>query len=1030
MRLRDVSILLAPLALGGCGFWGTDAAEGIAVPEGFTIELAAGPPLVERPMIVDRDDEGRLYVAESSGSNDDVRRQLEERPHSILRLEDVDGDGRYDRRTVFADKMMFPEGVLWHDGSVYVAAPPSIWKLTDTDSDGVADRREEWFDAKTLTPCANDLHGPYLGLDGWIYWTKGAFAEQVYERPGRDPFVTRAAHIFRRRVSGGPVEPVLTGGMNNPVELAFTAEGERLLTATFLVHPQLGRRDGLLHAVYGGVYGKAHGVTDGHPTTGGYLSIMTHLGGSAPVGLARYESAAFGEDYRGRLFATSFNLRKVTAHRLVPQGASFVTEDADFLVSDDRDFHPTDVMEDADGSLLVVNTGGWYKLCCPTAQLTKPDVLGAIYRIRKTGAEAPADPLGRQLDWEGLGADRLTGLLGADRPAVRKRAIAELAGAGAVDALRRALRAGESAEARRNSVWALTRIESAAARSAVREALADPAPGVRQAALHSIALHRDAAAGAAVLKQLAQPSAAVKRVAAEALGRIGWSGAVGSLLAEAAATDDEVLTHSLVYALIEIADPVRTRHGLSSASPRSERAAMIALDQMRPGALAPAEVLARLPSADAAVAEAAEWIAGRHPEWGGHLAGYLSRRLARFRGGDSAALEAQLGRFAATREVQDLLARAAAGGGSAPARRAALAVMAAAPLEDPPAGWAAAIGSALQAPETLPAALRAARALPRPEKGDPLLERALLAAARDEARLPEARVLALEAALEALDGLEPALFELAKSQVPASAPVKARGAAARVIAKVQLSREQLLELAQILPAAGPMELPLLVQAFGKAGDAELGESFVAGLTRSKGLANLRADVLQTAGQAYPEPVRERLDALLEGRVAGLAEQGAALDGMLAALGDGDVRRGQAVFNSDAAACLACHAIGHQGGRIGPDLTRIGQIRTRRDLLEAIVFPNASFVRSYEPIVVVTEQETLTGVPLEETDDHLLLAVNADEQARVFRADIQEVRPGTVSVMPSGLDEQLSRGELADLLAFLEATQWGPPGSGR
>ncbi len=1030
MGLRDVALLLAPLALGGCGLWGPDAVEGIAVPEGFTVELAAGPPLVERPMIVDRDDQGRLYVAESSGSNDDVRRQLEERPHSILRLEDVDGDGRYDKRTVFADKMMFPEGVLWHDGSVYVAAPPSIWKLTDTDSDGVADRREEWFDAKTLTACANDLHGPYLGLDGRIYWTKGAFAEQVYERPGRAPLVTRAAHVFRRRVSGGPVEPVLTGGMNNPVELAFTPEGERLLTATFLVHPQLGRRDGLLHAVYGGVYGKAHGVTDGHPTTGGYLSIMTHLGGSAPVGLARYESAAFGEDYRGRLFATSFNLRKVTAHRLIPRGASFVTEDADFLVSDDRDFHPTDVMEDADGSLLVVNTGGWYKLCCPTAQLTKPDVLGAIYRIRKSGAQAPADPLGRQLDWAGMGAERLAGLLGSDRPAVRKRAIGELAGAGAVDALRRALRAGESAEVRRNAVWALTRIETAEARSAVREALADAAPGVRQAALHSIALHRDAAVAPAVLQQLAQPSPAVKRVAAEALGRIGSSEAVASLLAEAAASDDEALTHSLVYALIEIADPVRTRRGLAAAAPRTERAALIALDQMRPGALAAAEVVARLAAAEPAVAEAAAWIAGRHPEWGGRLAGYLSRRLARFRGGDSAELEAQLGRFAASGEVQALLARAAAGGESLPARRAALAVMAAAALEEPPAGWAAAIASALQAPQTLRAALRAARALPRPEKGDRRLDGALLAAARDEALPPEARVLALEAALAALDGLEPELFELAKSQVTASAPVEARGAAARAIAKVPLSREQLLELAGILPEVGPMELPLLVQAFAQAGDAELGASLAAGLDRSKGLANLRADVLQAAGRAYPEPIRERLDALLEGRVAGLAEQGAALDGMLAALGAGDVRRGQAVFNSDAAACLACHAIGHQGGRIGPDLTRIGQIRTRRDLLEAIVFPSASFVSSYEPIVVVTEQEAFSGVPLRETDEHLLLALNADEQARVFRADIEEVRPGTVSVMPSGLDEQLSRGELADLLAFLEATQWGPPGSGR
>ena len=50
----------------------------------------------------------------------------------------------------------------------------SIWKLTDTDDDGVADRREEWFQGKTLTGCANDLHGPYAGPDGYIYWCKGA----------------------------------------------------------------------------------------------------------------------------------------------------------------------------------------------------------------------------------------------------------------------------------------------------------------------------------------------------------------------------------------------------------------------------------------------------------------------------------------------------------------------------------------------------------------------------------------------------------------------------------------------------------------------------------------------------------------------------------------------------------------------------------------------------------------------------------------------------------------------------------------
>ena len=141
-----------------------------SLPEGFTIELVAGPPLINRPITASFDEEGRLYASDSSGTNDPSAKQLIDKPHRVVRLEDTDGDGKFDKSIVFADKLMFPEGTLWYDGSLYVAAPPSIWKLTDTDGDGVADKREEWFKGNTLTGCANDLHGPYLGPDGYIYW--------------------------------------------------------------------------------------------------------------------------------------------------------------------------------------------------------------------------------------------------------------------------------------------------------------------------------------------------------------------------------------------------------------------------------------------------------------------------------------------------------------------------------------------------------------------------------------------------------------------------------------------------------------------------------------------------------------------------------------------------------------------------------------------------------------------------------------------------------------------------------------------
>src|SRR6185437_13815398 len=99
--------------------------------------------------------------------------------------------------------------------------------------------------------------------------------------------------------------------------------------------------DGLVHAIYGGVYGKVHNVIDGHPRTGELMPPMTHFGAAAPAGLMRYESNSFGDDQRDNLFAAQFNMHKVSRHAMTSEGATFVTRDEDFLVSDNLDFHPT-----------------------------------------------------------------------------------------------------------------------------------------------------------------------------------------------------------------------------------------------------------------------------------------------------------------------------------------------------------------------------------------------------------------------------------------------------------------------------------------------------------------------------------------------------------------------------------------------------------------------------------------------------------------------------------------------------------------
>jgi len=348
-------------------------------------------------------------------------------------------------------------------------------------------------------------------------------------------------------------------------------------------------------------------------------------------------------------------------------------------------------------------------------------------------------------------------------------------------------------------------------------------------------------------------------------------------------------------------------------------------------------------------------------------------------------------------------------------------------LKDPPTAWAHPVADCLAGKNdtVLQAAVAAARVLGQSKTNTTDFCEALLRIANTEAYPAALRIEALAALPTGLSAVKPELLSFLCANVDPEKPVALRSDAVSVLTKARLTDDQLIILSGAVKTAGPLEMTRLLSAFEGSSNGQVGMKLLEALKSSKGLASLRPDLLQTVLAKYPESVQQQGKELLALLQVDTEKQRAHLEELLASLQKGDIRRGQAIFNSQKAACASCHAMGYLGGHVGPDLTSIGQIRTERDLLESIIYPSASFVRSYEPYIVRTKSdEDYNGVLRKDAPDEIVLVTGPTTEVRIARSEIADIRPSTVSVMPAGLEQQLSKQELADLVAFLKATKWG------
>lgn len=1006
----------------------------LRVPDGFTVERVAGPDLLSYPMFAIVAGEGQLFVFESTAANTMTTEEMLAAPaYHVRLLEDVDGDGIYDRSHIFADRIPFPMGGVLHGGSLYVAAAPDLLRLTDTSGDGRADEREVVLTGWTLNVNGAAMGGPYMGPDGWFYITDARRGFAITRKEG-DVLQGKGARIWRVRPDGTGLEWIAGGGFDNAVEIAFMPSGETIGTMTYFVEPLHGLRDALMHWVEGGVYPKPHPVIaeDGLPRTGELMPPMTPLARVAPSGLLRYRGASWGETWRGSLFSAQFNTGRVLRHVVIPDGATYRTEDSPFITATRDNVHPSDVVEDADGSLLVLDTGGWFIKGCPLSRVARPDVEGAIYRVRKIDAAPVPDAWGHALDVETLAPERLVAALADPRPMVVDRVVERLValGADALPSLISTVASTEDNEARTTAVFALHRIGTPDAQAAVRRALGDTHPHVRTAAARAAGLSRDMAALGALQSLVSRDSSPqVRRQAATALGQLattgegrnGRSAATTALLGAAALPSDRVLEHAIIHALIAWADRPQLLEALDHSSARVRKAALIALDQVSNSPLRREHVAPLLTGDAGELLDAALWVLAHRPGWTGLVVDLIARRLDDSATGPAAVDEAsRLARtFCRDQGVQALVAsRVIAEAGSDTLRGALLDVMATCSLTDVPDQWIAATRQLLGS-GTVAMRSRALRFVETRAIGALQADVARVAA---DITLPDS--LRLDA-LGALVRLQPALpasqveFLMQRFEPAHDAPVRQR--AARIIGQAALTEPQLLELADThVGTADTSLLPRLLDPFVGGTSEAVGLALAHALLAARDrLDTLPDDGLGRLFATYPPAVQQAAEPVLAALRERHAERLARLEGLEQRLARGSIDAGRALFFGDSL-CSTCHAVGEAGGTFGPDLTNIGDIRSRHDILEAILFPSASLAREYETYRVTTATGTYTGIIKEQDEQVVVMDTGPEARIQLPRAEVQRIEPLDVSAMPPGLDQVLTIEEFSDLMAFLES----------
>jgi len=337
-----------------------EALAAFQVEPGVRVEIAAAEPLVRDPVALCFDDAGRMLVVEGRSYP-----QLGESPltlGTVVLLEDADGDGRFEKRTTFADGFTFPNGILPWDRGAFLTCAPDIWFLKDTTGDGRADVRQIVLTGFGTKSSSEQLRvaSPTLGPDGWVYITSGLTDAKVTSplHPNR-PAVTAKRQDGRFHPETFVYEPLAGVGQFGQ---CFDALGHRFVSSN---------RNPLMHVVLSPGILKRNLHFAFTETVENVVPVAAKVYPISPdTTAATYIPSLINQQHTGTYTSASgICIRGESAficepaqnlvqrQRLRPSGATFLAEHPtpgrDFLASADQWFRPVHATVGPDGALYI-----------------------------------------------------------------------------------------------------------------------------------------------------------------------------------------------------------------------------------------------------------------------------------------------------------------------------------------------------------------------------------------------------------------------------------------------------------------------------------------------------------------------------------------------------------------------------------------------------------------------------------------------------------------------------------------------------